>query len=196
MRRQFPAPSSPSSISRRSPADCNACKTAPAALRSQVTALQTREKALADAARDRAASRSRRGQRAARARSPTRRCRPAIKAFQTKQQQGAQELSAPAAADPAQPGSTSQQQIATKLGPIYQQVMQRAAPTSWSRSARRSRPAPALDVTNDVLAALNTALPTRPDDRSRAAAAAAAGPLTPMSDSRRAPPSARSTSGG
>ena len=53
-----------------------------------------------------------------------------------------------------------QQQVATKLGPIYQQVMQRRGATIMIETGSTLAAASSVDVTNEVLAALNTAMPT------------------------------------
>lgn len=138
--------------------DCNACKTASATLRSQVTALQTREKALAapleteqksiQAAID-----------ALKGAEPDAALQTRIKAFQTRQQQGAQELSAQ-----QQQVQRNQQyiqkQIGDKLGPIYQSVMQKRGATVMLEVGSTLATSAAIDVTADVVTALNAALPT------------------------------------
>jgi len=82
-----------------------------------------------------------------------------VKAFETKRQQGAQEL-----ANRGQAFQRNQayvaQQIQTKLGPIYQQVMTRRGANVMVEIGTTLASGQSLDVTNDVLAALNTALPT------------------------------------
>jgi Skp family chaperone for outer membrane proteins len=138
--------------------DCNACKTAATALRGQVTTLQNREKALAaplqteqkaiQAAID-----------ALNGKEPDAALQARIKAFQTKQQAGATEI------------QYSQQrihnnqryiqkQIQDKLGPIYSQVMQRRGATVMVEVGATLATAASLDVTADVLTALNAALPS------------------------------------
>ena len=137
---------------------CNACKTASAALRSQVTALQNREKTLAtplqtegkaiQAAID-----------ALNGKEPDAALQARVKAFQAKQQQGSQELQRQ-----QQQIQLNQQfvqkQIADKIGPIYTQVMQRRGANVMVEIGQTLASGSSLDVTNDVLAALNTALPT------------------------------------
>jgi Skp family chaperone for outer membrane proteins len=139
-------------------ANCNACKTANAALRSQVTALQNREKALAGPLETE--------QKAIQAqidalagKAPDTALQNRVKAFQTRQQQGAQELQRQQQ-QIARNQSHIQQQIAQRLGPIYQQVMQRRGATIMLEQGATLAAASAVDVTNDVTAALNTALPS------------------------------------
>jgi Skp family chaperone for outer membrane proteins len=137
---------------------CNACKTASAALRSQVTALQNREKALAtplqtegkaiQAAID-----------ALNGKEPDAALQARVKAFQAKQQQGSQELQRQ-----QQQIQLNQQyvqkQIADKIGPIYTQVMQRRGANLMVEIGQTLASGSTLDVTNDILTALNAALPT------------------------------------
>jgi len=53
-----------------------------------------------------------------------------------------------------------QKQIADKLGPIYSQVLQKRGGNILLEQGATLATAQSLDVTNDVLAALNAALPT------------------------------------
>ena len=137
---------------------CNACKTASAALRSQVTALQNREKTLATPLQTegkaiQAAIDALNGKEADAA------LQARVKAFQAKQQQGSQELQRQ-----QQQIQLNQQyvqkQIAEKIGPIYTQVMQRRGANVMVEIGQTLASGSSLDVTNDVLTALNTALPT------------------------------------
>ena len=82
-----------------------------------------------------------------------------VKAFQTKQQQGAQELQRQQQ-QIQRNQAYIQQQIAQKLGPIYQQVMQRRGATVLMERGATLAASNSVDITNDVTAALNTALPT------------------------------------
>jgi Skp family chaperone for outer membrane proteins len=137
---------------------CNACKTATAALRSKATNLQSREKALAaplqteqksiQAAID-----------ALNGKEPDAALKARITAFQTKQQQGAQELQR-AQEQLQRDQQYIQKQIGDKLGPIYQQVMQKRGANVLMEVGSTLATTTSVDVTNDVLAALNTALPT------------------------------------
>ena len=138
--------------------DCTACKTATAALRSQVQAYQSRENALAaplqteqksiQAAID-----------ALKGAEPDAALKARVAAFQTRQQNGAQELQRQQ--DQIKRNQQHvQKQIADKLGPIYSQVMQRRGATIMLEQGATLATAQSLDVTNDVLAALNAAMPT------------------------------------
>jgi len=138
--------------------DCTACKAARATLQGQVTALQNREKALTapleteqksiQAAID-----------ALGGKQPDAALQARMKAWETKRQQAAQEITAQQ--QQIQRNSTYvSQQIATKLGPIYQQVMQRRGATVMMEMGATLATASQIDVSNDVLTALNTALPS------------------------------------
>jgi len=137
---------------------CNACRTAQAALKSQLTAYQTREKALAapleteqksiQAAID-----------ALNGKEPDAALQTRVKSFQAKQQQAAQELAGQQRQIQANQAYI-QKQVADKLGPIYQQVMQRRGANVLVEVGSTLAAAQNVDVTNDVLAALNTALPS------------------------------------
>jgi outer membrane protein len=139
-------------------AQCNACKTASAALRSQVTGLQNHQQSLAaplqteqksiQAAID-----------ALNGKDPDAALQARVRAFQTKQQQAEQELGGQ-----QQQIQRNQQyvqkQIADKLGPIYTQVMQRRGANMMVEIGQTLASGASLDVTNDVLTALNSALPS------------------------------------
>jgi Skp family chaperone for outer membrane proteins len=138
--------------------DCTACKTATAALRSQVQAYQSRENALAaplqteqksiQAAID-----------ALKGAEPDAALKARISAFQTRQQNGAQELQRQQ--DQIKRNQQYvQKQIADKLGPIYSQVMQRRGANIMVEQGATLATATSLDVTTDVIGALNTAMPT------------------------------------
>jgi Skp family chaperone for outer membrane proteins len=138
---------------------CTACKTAQATLQGQVNALKARETALVtplqaegksiQAAID-ALPKDTEAPAALQAR---------IKAFQTKQQAGAQELQRQQAQIQRNQAYISQQ-ISAKLGPIYQQVMTRRGANLMVEVSNTLAAGASLDVTNDVLAALNAALPS------------------------------------
>jgi outer membrane protein len=138
--------------------DCTGCKTAAAALRAQIASLQNREKTLtaplqAEQKSIQAAIDALNGK------EPDAALQARVKAFQTKQQQGAQEVQAQ-----QQQIQRNQQyiqkQISDKLGPIYQSVMQRRGANVLMETGSTLATTTSVDVTNDVLAALNTALPT------------------------------------
>jgi len=139
-------------------AECNACKTAQAALKSQVQSYQGREQALAapleteqksiQAAVD-----------ALKGKEPDAALKTRIEALQRKQQQAAQELSTQQRQIQANQ-QYIQKQIQDKLSPIYQQVMQRRGANLLVEVGTTLATAQNVDVTNDVLAALNASLPT------------------------------------
>jgi outer membrane protein len=138
--------------------DCNACKTASASLRSQVTALQNRQKTLAGPLETeqkalQAAVEALKGA------QPDAALQARIRAFQQKEQQGAQELQRQQQ-QLQRNQAYIQQQIAQKLGPIYQQVMQRRGATIMLEQGSTLAASNTVNVTNDVVAALNTALPS------------------------------------
>ncbi len=140
-------------------ADCTACKTASATLRSQVTGLQTREKTLATPLETEQKSIQAAIDALPQGKEPDAALQARIKAFQTKQQQGQQEL-----ARQQQQIQRNQayitQQIREKLGPVYQQVMQRRGANLMVEVGSTLATSASLDVTNDVLTALNSAMPT------------------------------------
>ena len=137
--------------------ECNACKTAAAGLRSQVTGLQSREAALAaplqaeqksiQAAIDALGGKS----------PPDAALQARIKAFQTKQQEGSNEVQR----QQTQIQNNQryvQQQIATKLGPIYTQVMQKRGANVLVDVSTTLAASNSVDVTTDVVTALNASL--------------------------------------
>ena len=137
---------------------CNACKTAIATLNSQATAQENREKALsaplqAEGQSIQTAINALNGKPADAALEAR------AKTFQTKLQQAQEE-----AARGRQQLQANQQyilrQIDEKLGPIFSQVMQRRGANVLVAQNSTLAAASAIDVTNDVLAALNTSLPT------------------------------------
>ena len=155
--------------------ECNACKTASNALRSQVTGLQNRQKALATPLQTEQKS-IQTAIDALNGKEPDAALEARIKAFQTKQQQAEQEL-ATQQQQIARNQQYVQKQVADKLGPIYTQVMQKRGANIMVEIGQTLASGATLDVTNDVLAALNTALPTI---QTTAPAAAAARPAQPQ----------------
>ena len=138
--------------------ECTACKAASTALQGQVTALRNREQTLgAPLETERKSIQT--AVDALKGKDPDAALQARIRAFQAKQQQGAQELSKEQAQIERNQAYVSQQ-ITTKLGPIYQQVLQRHGANVLLEQGATLAAAATLDVTNDVLAALNTALPT------------------------------------
>ena len=137
-------------------AQCTACKSANAALTSQVNALQTRQKALAapleaEAKTLQAAVATLAGK------APDAALQARIQAFQAKQQAGSQEISRQEQ-QIQRNQAYIQQQVGAKLGPIYQQVMQRRGANLMVEVNSTLATSASLDVTNDVLAALNAGL--------------------------------------
>jgi Skp family chaperone for outer membrane proteins len=138
--------------------NCNACKTASAALRAQVTALQSRESALATPLQTEGKS-LQAAVDALGGKEPDAALKTRINAFQTKQQQGAAELQRQQQQIQANQQYV-QKQIADKLGPIYTQVMQKRGANMMVEIGQTLASGQALDVTNDIVTALNVALPT------------------------------------
>jgi Skp family chaperone for outer membrane proteins len=138
--------------------ECNACKTAATALRGQVTAYQNREKALAGPLETEAKS-IQAAVDALGGKAPDAALQARAKAFQTKQQNAQQEL-ARQQEQLQRNQAYIRQQIVTKLGPIYQQVMTRRGANIMVEQGATLAASNSVDVTNDVLAALNTAMPT------------------------------------
>ena len=137
---------------------CTACKTATAALRSQVTGLQNREKTLSTPLETEGKA-IQTAINALNGKEPDAALQARVRSFEQKRQQGAQEISRQQQ-QIQRNQQYIQQQIATKLGPIYQQVMQRRGATVLLETGSTLASSASIDVTNDVLAALNTALPT------------------------------------
>jgi Skp family chaperone for outer membrane proteins len=81
-----------------------------------------------------------------------------VRSFQTKQQSAQTEL-ARGEQTIQRNQAYIQKQIADKLGPIYQQVMQRRGANVLLETGSTLAAANSVDISNDVLAALNTALP-------------------------------------
>lgn len=139
--------------------ECNACKTANAALRSQVTALQSRQQALAGPLATEQKSIQAAIDALPQGKEPDAALQARVKAWQTKRDQGAQEI-----ARGEQQLQKNQayvtQQVRDKLGPIYQQVMQRRGANIMVDVGATLATATSVDVTNDVITALNSAMPT------------------------------------
>jgi outer membrane protein len=139
-------------------AQCNACKTAQAALRGQVQSYQSREKTLTGPLQTEQQS-IQTAIDALKGKEPDAALQARAKAWETKRQQAAQDL----AAQQEQIQRNQQyiqKQISDKLGPIYQQVMQKRGANLLVEVGSTLATAQNVDVTNDVLAALNSALPS------------------------------------
>jgi len=137
---------------------CNSCKTARAAMQSQLTAFQNRQKALATPLETEGKS-IQTAVDALAGKQPDAALKARAQAWETKRNQAAQEV----ARQQQQLQANSQyvqKQILDKLGPIYQQVMQRRGANVLVEVGATLASSSSVDVTNDVLAALNTALPT------------------------------------
>ena len=138
--------------------ECNACKTAASTLRGQVTAYQNREKALMGPLQTEQDA-IQKSIDALNGKEPDAALQARAKAWETKRQQAAQEM-----ANQQQQIQRNQQyiqkQIADKLNPIYTQVMQRRGANILVEVGTTLAAANSVDVTSDILAALNSALPT------------------------------------
>ena len=138
--------------------ECTACKSARAALQSQVNAFKTRQQQLAAPLQTEGKS-IQTAVDALNGKDPDAALQNRIKAFQTKQQQGATELQRQEVQIQNNQAYVARQ-IQAKLGPIYQQVMTRRGANVMVEIGATLASGASLDVTNDVLAALNAALPT------------------------------------
>ena len=137
---------------------CNACKTASAALRSQATAQQTRQQPLATPLQNEQKS-IQAAIDALNGKEPDAALKNRVQAFQTKEQQAAQELQTQQT-QVQRNQAYIQKQISDKLGPIYTQVMQRRGANMMVEIGQTLASGATLDVTNDVVTALNAALPS------------------------------------
>jgi outer membrane protein len=138
--------------------DCTACKAARTSLQSQVTAFQAREKALAGPLQTEQTS-IQAAIDALKGKAPDAALEARMKAFEAKRQSAAQQV----AAQQQQLQRNSAyvtQQVQAKLNPIYQQVMQRRGANLLIEAGNTLATSTSVDVTNDVIAALNAALPT------------------------------------
>lgn len=137
--------------------ECTACRSAQQQLQTQATSLQARQQTLATQLRPEGEQLQTAVQ-ALNGRQPDAALRQRLEAFQQRQTQANQEL-----AQTQQRLQSTQahvlQQINQRLDPIVTQVMTaRGANVVLSTDATLAN-APAVDVTNDVLARLNQALP-------------------------------------
>lgn len=144
--------------SNRAARECTACRTAWSNLQSQAQALQTRQQTLDSQLRPEAQSLET-AVRALGNKQPDAALQQRITAFEQRRQQAAQEI-----------GRSQQnlqsiqanivQQINARLGPAVNQVMAARGANLVVDTDARLASAPALDVTNDVIAALNSSLPS------------------------------------
>jgi outer membrane protein len=138
--------------------DCVACKVATSTLRGQVTSMQNREKSLSDSLGTE--------QKAIQAlvdalagKAPDAALETRAKAWQSKRDQAAQEVGK--LQQQIQNNQRYvQQQILAKLGPIYQTVMQKRGANVLIETGSTLATTTNIDVTSDVLAALNAGLPS------------------------------------
>ena len=137
---------------------CTACKTAAATLRSQIAGLQTREQALTTPLQTEQKA-IQTAIDALNGKEPDAALQARAKAWETKRQQAAQEIGRQQDQIKRNQAYISQQ-IQTKLGPIYQQVMQKRGANVMVEIGSTLATSATLDVSNDVLASLNAALPT------------------------------------
>ncbi len=138
--------------------ECNACKTAQAALKSQVATLQSREKDLGSPLQSEAQS-IQAAIDALKGGNPDAALQNRIKAFQAKQQAAQKEMQQ-RQQELERNQAYIQQQIGTKLGPIYEQVMTQRGANLMVEAGSTLATARSVDVSNDVLAALNASMPT------------------------------------
>jgi len=138
--------------------NCTACKSASAALQGQVSAAKSRQAALAGPlntegqAIDTAAK-------ALNGKEPDAALKARASAYQTKLQSAQQEMQN-REEQIRRNQAYIQKQIGDKLGPIYQQVMQKRGANVLMEVGSTLATSQSVDVTADVLAGLNAALPT------------------------------------
>jgi outer membrane protein len=138
--------------------ECNACKTASTALQSQVNAFNSRRQQLTTQLQPER-QQLQAAVTALAGKQPDAALTQRIQAFQQKEQTAAQELE-------KQQGQIQRnqayigQQINTKLVPLLQPAMDKRGANVLMDTGSALRFAPGLDVTNDVLAALNAVLTT------------------------------------
>lgn len=136
--------------------ECNACKTASAALKAQVSSFETRRDTLASSLQTEQKS-IQTSIDALKGKEPDAALQARIKAFQAKGQTSEQEL-AGQQAQIQRNQQYIQRQIQEKLAPIYQQVMQRRGANVLVEVGSTLATAQNVDVTNDVLSSLNSTL--------------------------------------
>ena len=138
--------------------ECNACRTARTALQTQANAIKAREQALSTPLQTEGRA-IQTAIDALKGAQPDAALQARVKAFETKRQQGAQDLS-----NRTQQFQRNQayvaKQLQDKLGPVYQQVMTRRGANIVVEIGATLASGRALDVTSDVLTALNAAAPS------------------------------------
>ena len=138
--------------------ECTACKAAGAALQGQVSALRTRQQQLTASLHPEGAAIQAAGQ-ALNGKQPDAALKARVAALQTKQDAANKELQT-RQQQIQRNQQYIQQQIDTKLGPVIDQVMQRRGANLVIEASASLKASPGLDVTADVLAGLNAALPS------------------------------------
>ena len=138
--------------------DCTSCKTANAALQAQVASLKSRQQQLATPLQTEGKS-IQAAIDALNGKEPDAALQARVKAFQAKQAAGAQEIQRQEQ-QIQRNQAYIQQQIQAKLSPIYQQVMTRRGANVLLETGATLATTTRVDVTSDVVAALNSALPT------------------------------------
>ena len=139
-------------------ADCNACKTAILTLRSQATAQENREKSLVTPLQTEQKS-IQAAVDALKGKEPDAALQARIKAFGAKQQQ-AQETALQGRQQLQRNQQYVQKQVLEKLGPIYSQVMAKRGANILVEVGSTLAMSSTVDVTADVMTALNAALPS------------------------------------
>lgn len=138
--------------------ECNACRTAGAALQSQVTAFNTRRQQLTTQLQpDRTALQA--AVTALNGKEPDAALRTRIQAFQQREATAAQELERQQNTIQRNQAYVSQQ-VNQKLAPLLQPAMDRRGANVLLDSGAALRFATTVDITTDVLTALNAALPS------------------------------------
>jgi Skp family chaperone for outer membrane proteins len=138
--------------------ECNACRTASASLKTQVSSFESHRDTLATSLQAEQKS-IQTSIDALKGKQPDAALQARVKAFQAKAQSSEQEL-AGQQAQIQRNQQYIQRQIQEKLGPIYQQVMQRRGANLLVEVGATLATSQNVDVTNDVLASLNSSLPT------------------------------------
>jgi Skp family chaperone for outer membrane proteins len=136
--------------------ECNACKTASAALQSQVSAFNTRRQTLTTQLQPER-QQLQTAVTALAGKQPDAALTQRIQAFQQKEANAAQELERQQTQIQRNQAYISQQ-INAKLVPLLQPAMERRGGNVLMDTGAALRFAPGLDITNDVLAALNGVL--------------------------------------
>jgi outer membrane protein len=138
--------------------ECSACKTAAATLRGQIAGLQTREQTLTGPLQTEQKA-IQTAIDALKGKEPDAALQARAKAWETKRQQAAQEIGRQQDQIKRNQAYISQQ-IQTKLGPIYQQVMQKRGANVMLEVGSTLATTTTIDVTPDVVAGLNAVLPS------------------------------------